>query len=242
MNINRRRFLISGLVASAGVNSLPIHARETNSPAAPSEKKAPAEIARKRPRQDLDLVFAFVVAGHGNFPKVKEMVAQEPKLVLAAWDWGGGDWETALGGAAHTGHREIADYLLAQGARIDSFCAAMLGQREVLTALLAATASVATTKGPHGFTLLYHAAISGDVAIAEALKPHLPPKSDDYNQALSAAARDGRLAMTTWLLKNGVTDPNVPDAFKKTPLAIALEKGFEDVAEELRRNGGRQNI
>src|SRR5215471_14438381 len=180
MNMNRRKFLISSLVASAGINSLPIHAQETNSPAAPSEKKASAEIARKRPRQDLDLVFAFVVAGHGNFPKVKELVAQEPKLVLAAWDWGGGDWKTALGGASHTGHREIGDYLLSQGARIDSFCAAMLGQREVLTALVSATPTVATTKGPHGFTLLYHAAISGDVPIAEALKPHLPPKVEDY--------------------------------------------------------------
>jgi ankyrin repeat protein len=132
--------------------------------------------------------------------------------------------------------------LLSQGARIDSFCAAMLGERQVLAALLEANPSVATTKVPHGFTLLYHAAISGEVSIAEALKPHLPAKANDYNQALSAAARDGQLAITTWLLKNGVTDPNVPDAFKKTPLAIALEKGFSEVAEELRRNGGRENV
>jgi ankyrin repeat protein len=160
--------------------------------------------------------------------------------VLAAWDWGNGDWETALGGASHSGNREIARYLLSQGARIDSFCAAMLGERKVISALLAANPFIANTKGPHGYTLLYHAAISGDVAIAKALKPHLAPNAKDYNQALSAAARDGQLAMISWLLKNGVTDPNVPDVFKKTPLTIAIEKGFHQVAEELRRHGGRE--
>jgi hypothetical protein len=238
--MNRRAFLISGLMASATASSLANQNQETNAAATIPDKKPVAEITRKRPRQDLDLVFQFVVAGHGNLARVKELIAQEPKLVLAAWDWGGGDWETALGGASHTGHREIAKYLLTQGARIDSFCAAMLGERDVVTALLAANSSVASTEGPHGFTLLYHAASGGDVAIAEALKPHLPLKVKDYNQALSAAAREGHLPMTCWLLKNGVTDPNVPDAFKKTPLAIALEKGFTEVAEELRRNGGRE--
>ncbi len=240
MNMNRRKFLISGLTASAAITAFPIQAQETNKPPDVPDKKAFSEVVRKRGRQDLDVVFAFVRAGHNNLARVKELVAQDPELVFAAWDWGGGDWETALGGASHTGHREIARYLLSQGARIDSFCAAMLGEREVIAALLAVNPSVANAKGPHGFTLLYHAAISGDVAIAEALKPHLAPEAKDFNQALSAAARDGQLAMTSWLLKNGVTNPNVPDAFQKTPLAIALEKGFREVAEELRRNGGRE--
>jgi ankyrin repeat protein len=123
---------------------------------------------------------------------------------------------------------------LSQGARIDSFCAAMLGQREVLMALLKANPSVARTKGPHGYTLLYHAAISGDVAIAEALKPLLPARAPDYNQALSAAARDGRLEMTKWLLENGVTDSNVPDGFNKTALMFAVEKKFPEIETVLR--------
>ena len=241
MSINRRRFLVSGLTTSvAAVTSSQLFAQAINKQLSSSDKKAPSELARQHARQDLDVVLAFVRAGHGDLARVKEMAEQDPKLVLAAWDWGGGDWETALGGASHTGYREIAKYLLDQGARIDSFCAAMLGEREVVNALLAANPSIANTKGPHGFTLLYHAAISGDVAIAQALKPLLAPDAKDYNQALSSAARDGQLAMTSWLLKNGVTNPNVPDGFNKTPLAIALEKGFQDVAEELRRNGGHE--
>ncbi len=30
-------------------------------------------------------------------------VAAQPALLNAAWDWGGGDFETALAGAAHRG-------------------------------------------------------------------------------------------------------------------------------------------
>jgi len=242
MRIDRRGFLVTGLAASAAMASSQLLAQEGSQQLGSSDNKTPSEIARQHGRQDLDVVFAFIKAGHGDFARVKEMVEQDPKLVFAAWDWGGGDWETALGGASHTGHREIAKYLLAQGARIDCFCAAMLGEREGIEALLATNPSIANTKGPHGFTLLYHAAISGDVAIAQALKPLLAPNAKDYDQALSSAARDGQLAMTSWLLKNGVTNPNLPDAYNKTPLAIALEKGFSDVAEELRRNGGREAI
>jgi ankyrin repeat protein len=168
------------------------------------------------------------------------MIAEEPTLVFASLDWGGGDWETALGGASHTGHREIASYLLSQGARIDAFCAAMLGELDVTLALLKANPSIATTKGPHGYTLLYHAAISGEVAIAEALKPLLPTNAKDYNQALSAAARDGRLEMAKWLLENGVTDPNVPDGFNKTALMFAVEKKFPEIEAVLRSHGARE--
>ena len=221
-----------------GAGTLLAHAQSpaTNSP----NISAPGEIVRKRGRLGLDLVSAFVGAGHNNLERVKELVVQEPHLVFASWDWGGGDWETALGGASHTGHREIALYLLSQGARIDAFCAAMLGERDVLTALLAANPAAATTKGPHGYTLLYHAAISGDVAIGEALKPLLPANAADYNQALSAAARDGRFEMTKWLLENGVTNPNVPDGFNKTALMFAVDKKFPEIESLLRSHGAHE--
>lgn len=243
MKINRRNFIATGLAASTVLSLSKLSADEsrpgivTPPPARPTLK----EPNRAAP-QDIELVKAFVVAGHSDLEKVKEMVGQDPKLVLASWDRGGGDWETALQGAAHMGNREIALYLLAHGARIDAFCSAALGQRDVLLALLRAEPATATTKGPHGISLLYHAAIGGDVEIAKALKPFLPSNAKEYNGALTAAARDGRLPMTKWLLENGVTDVNAVDSFKKTSLKIALEKGFTDVAAELRRQGGRENI
>jgi hypothetical protein len=213
-----------------------------SSPATPAK---PVGEKVRGPRQDLDTVWEFVRAGHNNLPRVKELLAQDPMLIFSAWDWGkgdGGQWETALGGASHTGNREIARYLLSQGARIDCFCAAMLGQRDAVLALLAANPSLATCKGPHGYTMLYHTAISGDLVAADALKTLLPAGAKDYNQALSAAARDGHLPMTKWLFENGATNPNAPDGFGKTPLSVALAKGFTDVADELRRHGGTEGI
>jgi len=118
----------------------------------------------------------------------------------------------------------------------------MLGQREVVLAILAANPSIATCKGPHGYTMLYHSAISGDLIVADALKALLPANAKDYNQALSAAARDGHFPMTKWLFANGVTNPNSPDGFGKTPLSVALEKGYAEVAEEIRRHGGTETI
>ena len=211
----------------------------SNAPSKPAGEKL------RGPRQDLDMVWEFVRAGHNNLPRVKELLALDPMLIFSAWDWGkgdGGEWETALGGASHTGNREIARYLLSAGARIDCFCAAMLGQREVVLAILAANPSIATCKGPHGYTMLYHSAISGDLIVADALKALLPANAKDYNQALSAAARDGHLPMTKWLFANGVTNPNSPDGFGKTPLSVALEKGYAEVAEEIRRHGGTETI
>jgi hypothetical protein len=240
MKSNRRNFIVTVVGASATLPLRKLFAQENSTATTPI--KAPSKELNRPPPQDFELVKAFVGAGHGDFAKVKEMVAQEPKLVLASWDRGGGDWESALQGASHTGNRAIALFLLEHGARIDAFCAAALGFRDVVLALLRAEPATATTKGPHGLTLLYHTAIGGDVEIARQIKPLLPANARDYNQALTAAARDGRLEMTQWLLENGVTDVNYPDAFKKTSLKIALEKGFADVANELRRHGAREML
>lgn len=168
------------------------------------------------------------------------MISREPHLVYAAWDWGGGDWETGLGGASHTGSRKMARLLLEKGARVDPYCAAMLGQRGVVKALLTANGAVANTRGPHGLSLLYHAAISGDTEMAEDVVVHLSEKTSDFNQALSAAVRDGHLEMTRWLLNNGVTDPNQMDGMGKRPLALANAKGFSEIAEQLRKHGATE--
>jgi len=240
VNPERRKFITTGVAAAAAFVAPRLFAEEPGKGAPPEAPKA-APVERKRPLpQELAQVLRFVQAGHRDLATVKEMVAQDPKFVTAAWDWGSGDWETALGGASHVGRRDIARYLLSQGARIDSFCAAMLGDRDVMLALLKAEPASATTKGPHGYTLLYHVAISGDLVVAEALKPLLEPLAKDYNQALSAAARGGHLPMTKWLLENGVTDPNVPDGFGKTALTFSVEKRFPEIEAELRGHGAHE--
>jgi hypothetical protein len=115
---------------------------------------------------DPTLVQSFVGNAHGDFDAVRDALAEEPLLANAAWDWGGGDWETALGAAGHMGRRDIADLLLANGARLDVFVAAMLGEVETVRAILAAHPETREAKGPHGIPLRAHADAGGAQARA----------------------------------------------------------------------------
>lgn len=116
------------------------------------------------PRQDLKLVAEVVSAAHFDEPRVKDMVRAYPELVNAWWDWGFGDWESPLGAASHVGRRDIAEFLLAQGARIDIFAAAMLGVTDVVKAFVVALPGIQRSLGPHGIPLLAHARAGGEQA------------------------------------------------------------------------------
>jgi hypothetical protein len=118
------------------------------------------------PALDSETVESFVAKAHGDFDGVRALLEDEPALANATWDWGGGDWETALGAAAHMGRRDIALFLLDHGARIDLFAAAMLGETEIVQATLSAYPSMRDTLGPHGIPLIEHARIGGDEARA----------------------------------------------------------------------------
>lgn len=120
----------------------------------------------EKPALEATLVHEFVGNAHGNFARVKELLEQEPALVNATWDWGGGDFETALGAAAHMGNKQIANYLLEHGARLDIFAAAMLGKLEVVKAALEAYPEMVNTPGPHGIPLVTHAEAGGEDAKA----------------------------------------------------------------------------
>lgn len=135
---------------------------QTQPPQAP---KAPD----RGPSLEAELVREFVIAGHGNREKTGQLLEKQPALINATWDWGGGDWETALGGASHVGSREVAEFLLAKGARMDVFCAAMLGKIEIVKAFLADDPKVIDLKGPHGISLLRHAQAGKQDAVVELL-------------------------------------------------------------------------
>ena len=116
------------------------------------------------PRLSDALVEDFVNNAHGDLDRVQALLGDQPALVNAAWDWGGGDWETALGAAAHMGRADIAEYLLARGARMDVFAAAMLGNLAIVRATLEAIPAARDWLGPHGIPLLAHAEAGGDRA------------------------------------------------------------------------------
>lgn len=124
-------------------------------PAAPTPKK------EKPPRLDLELVKEFVTVSHSDLTRVKELHVAHPTLVNATHDFGGGDFETALGAASHTGQKEIAQYLLDNGARIDLFCATMMGMLGVVKQILEQQPVLKQSRGPHGLSLLHHAKKGG---------------------------------------------------------------------------------
>lgn len=51
------------------------------------------------PRQNAELAREVVAASHGNEARVRELVDEHPALARATWDWGFGDFESALGAA-----------------------------------------------------------------------------------------------------------------------------------------------
>ncbi len=113
---------------------------------------------------DLKMVEEFVGKAHSDLGRVVQLLDREPGLINAAWDWGGGDWETALGAAAHMGRKDIANYLIEKGARIDLFAAAMLGKLEIVKSVLMVYPQAMNVPGPHGIPLIAHAEIGGEDA------------------------------------------------------------------------------
>jgi hypothetical protein len=148
--IPRKKFLSLSVLGSAGFLF-------GNSAVAQDEPKRPPPIGK-------DLVKEFVGVSHRDFNKVKELFLQQPGLLNCSWDWGGGDFETGLEAAGHVGNREIAQFLLDNGARMNIFCAAMLGKTDIVKSLLSAFPNLKDSRGPHGLQLLHHAKKGGEQA------------------------------------------------------------------------------
>jgi hypothetical protein len=169
--VTRKSFLLrSTLTVAAAAFATPRFLAQTTSVSAPN---ASPSIPDRGPQIESALVKEFVIAGHGNLDKVKEMLAAQPALINATWDWGGGDFETALGGASHMGRPDIAEVLLANNARMELFAAAMLGKIEIVRAAVAAFPAIVSVPGPHKIPLIAHAEKGGSAAaaVAEFLRP-----------------------------------------------------------------------
>ncbi len=151
-----RRAVIKSAVFGLLTSSIPhiIYARKIN---AVPEDPNPDDLFHRYPAIDDELVKEVVGASHFNLERVRELVDRRPELSRATWDWGFGDWETAIGAASHVGRRDIAMYLMAKGARPDIFTFAMLGHYRAVKAMIESVDNVQTIAGPHGISLLRHA-------------------------------------------------------------------------------------
>ncbi len=111
------------------------------------------------PSLDKELVSEVVGKSHFDLDRVKEIVNQRPELSRSVWDWGFGDFESAIGAASHVGREDIVRFLISRGARPTLFTHAMLGQYEVVKATCEANPGIQRVEGPHGFNLMFHARI-----------------------------------------------------------------------------------
>ena len=117
------------------------------------------------PQLDKALVQKFVGASHGKMDVVKELLKEHPNLINTAHDWKHGDFETGLGAASHVGYKDLAKFLLDNGAQANIFTAALFGRMDILKPMLEFVPNTINAKGPHGFTLLHHAEKGGEEAL-----------------------------------------------------------------------------
>jgi hypothetical protein len=149
--MNRKNFLQRAAIGTGGIIATPylVFGQNNNGKGDP----LPAEKVKE-----------FVIAGHNNLDKVKELLIEFPTLLYATWDWGGGDFETALEGAGHMGMKDIANHLIGLGARTNLFVLTMLGKTQIVKSYLDVYPQYLNARGPHGFTLLHHAQKGGNEA------------------------------------------------------------------------------
>jgi len=169
-SMSRRLFAAAtaGLVVSSTGEVMAMDEPKKEPPKGPTEAKFERDYKApefrpswKRPQINRSLVQDFVIFAHSELPMVKKLIEKEPMLLNSVMDWGGGDWESGLGGASHMGRRDIVEFLIEKGARVDLFCAAMLGQIDVIRSLLTLQPKLIDAKGPHGISLHVHAAMGG---------------------------------------------------------------------------------
>jgi ankyrin repeat protein len=96
---------------------------------------------------------------------------------------------------------------------------------------LDADVSAANARGAHGIPIMFHAAMSGDVGLAQLLKDR--GCHEGYNSALHGAISYGHTAMVDWLLHNGLTDATTPNWQNKIPLERAQEAGETEIVRLL---------
>lgn len=192
------------------------------------------------PGLPMALINEYVTVAHGNFARVRELLAAHPELLLtrARWD------EMAVEAAAHVGNREIAEFQLERGAPLSVCTAAMLGMTDRVKALLQEDTGRVRETGAHDIPLTFYPVVGG--GHLEVMRVLLAAGTDVSSAkrghtALHLAARMGQLEMAALLLDHGA-DVNAAAKTPQgvvSPLAMATQGGKAEMSELLRLRGGR---
>lgn len=170
----------------------------------------------------------FIIECHFDMDTVKSKLAETPALANA---YNAAMIESAIGAAGHMGRADIAEVLLAHGAKLELAAAAMLGNKEFVAEALKKDASLAKSGGAHNIPVAFHAALSGDVELMQMLWD--AGAHDEVKGALLGAVMKNRFPMARWLLAHdAATDVKTYDG--KSALQLAEETGATEIAALLR--------
>jgi len=190
---------------------------------------------------DEDIVFTddqirdFIVAAHGNLPRVREMLAEHPGLLNVRYYWTKDDSETAIQAAAQAGSAPVVQYLLDRGAPLEICTAAMLGRKDVVERMLKEDPKMIEAKGAHGIPLMPHAALSNNLELAQML--YARGASASMSHALGNAVAHGDARMARWLLETGKPDVQWRSYEGKGLMTIATQTGKPDMVSLLAEYG-----
>ncbi len=177
----------------------------------------------------------FVIAGHGNLPRIREMLMENPDLLNSSYQWSENDSETALQAAAQAGSTPVAEYLLGHGAPMDICTAAMLGRQDVVEQMLDKDPSLINARGAHGISLMAHVAWSNNVALASMLFKR--GATQGMSHALGNAVMKGNVRMARWIIENGNPDFTWRNYEGKSLLDIASQTPDKEMMKLLREHG-----
>lgn len=157
----------------------------------------------------------YNVFAEGDLVRVKAILAEKPKLIDKRLIWG----STGMHIAAEYGHNEVVEFLISKGVEVD-------------------------IRNKYGKTPLHVAAYAGKVEVAELLLSkgadiNARDKHGQTSLHKAVVAYENRKEAVELLLNNGA-DASIKDNDSKTPLDIAEEEGYEEIAELLRSHGAKE--
>jgi len=177
----------------------------------------------------------FVIAGHGNLEKVRQMLAGNPKLLNASYRWNENDSETAVQAAAQVGNSNVAQFLLKQGSPLEICTAAMLGMRDEVENRLNEDPRNFNATGAHGIPLLPHAVWSENLGLVQLVFER--GAKSGATLALHNAVSRANYEIVEWLLDNAGPDVKAKNFQGKTALTVSSERSNDRIVALLKRHG-----
>ena len=177
----------------------------------------------------------FVIAGHGNLEKVRQMLAENPELLNVSYRWNENDTETAIQAAAQVGYADVAQFLLKQGAPLEICTAAMLGMQDEVVRRLNEDPRNAHATGAHGIPLLPHAVWSENPRLVQLVFER--GAKSGATLALHNAVSRGNYEIVEWLLDNAEPDVKAKNFQGKSALTVSSERSNDRIVALLKRHG-----